>query len=49
MSLTISVSAKFSETDAGTEKGQFGFGYVNQIIMKVEVYFKQEIQTINLL
>ena len=30
---------------AGTEKGQFAFDYCHKIMMRVGVYFKQEIQS----
>ena len=40
-------AGKFCEISAGagTEKGQFVFGYDHKIMMEVRVYFKQEIHS----
>ena len=40
-------AGKFCEigAGAGTEKGQFVFGYGHKIMMEVRVYFKQEIHS----
>ena len=41
-----SISISFCQhLGAGTEKGQFAFDYCQKIMMRVGVYFKQEIQS----
>ena len=49
ISVTIFKSAKLSDADTVTEKGQFGLDQIRKNMMKVQAYFKQEIQTNNLL
>ena len=44
-SVIIFVSGKFSEMDAGTDKGQFDLDYGHEVMMEVGVYFKQVIQS----
>ena len=44
----IFLSGTFSEMSAGTEKGQFGLGYLHKFMMKAGVHFRHKIHSSNL-